>query len=304
MWTSPFFSMLTRVCGALKPVGWHAQSTGLIHNNFSIGHFLVDNCPVVQKLSPVLSTDPQKNRPFGLKKNGVHDWTPLRGRTNKGPQHGLTSLRGRRQSAIEMGSASIALPGRLHPPASPRRSVARPLCNLRLHPFGSWSLRAVCHVALPCGCTAPAARRTTRLAFDHANTAARPLVSRQHVPRPQCLATQVCRPMRFPFEWPRAQTVLSCAHIAEGAQVFCCSPISLYINSSSSRAPLFLWTSRFFLMLARVWGPSKPVGRHAQSTGLTHNNFSIGHLLVDNCPVVQKLSPVLSTDPKKIDPSG
>ena len=60
--------MLTRVCGALKPVGWHAQSTGLIHNNFSIGHLLVDNCPVVQKLSPVLSTDPKKIDPSGLKK--------------------------------------------------------------------------------------------------------------------------------------------------------------------------------------------------------------------------------------------
>lgn len=69
----------------------------------------------------------------------------------------------------------------------------------------------------------------------------------------------------------------------------------IYINSSSSRAALFLWTSHFCSMLARVYVAAKYVWRAAQNAGLADNNFGHGTFCVDNYPVVPELSPELST---------
>ena len=73
------------------------------------------------------------------------------------------------------------------------------------------------------------------------------------------------------------------------------SLIALYINSSSSRERLFVWTSVFSSMLARTCVAAKCVGRLAQSAGLTDNNFRVADFCVDNCPVVPELCPELST---------
>lgn len=70
---------------------------------------------------------------------------------------------------------------------------------------------------------------------------------------------------------------------------------ALYIDSSSSRERLFLWTSAFSSMLARTCVAAKYVGRRAQSAGLACNNFRAAAFCVDNCPVVPKMCPGLST---------
>ena len=70
---------------------------------------------------------------------------------------------------------------------------------------------------------------------------------------------------------------------------------ALYINSSSSRERLFLWTSAFSSTLARTCVAAKYVGRRAQSAGLADNNFRAAAFCVDNCPVVPKMCPGLST---------
>lgn len=70
---------------------------------------------------------------------------------------------------------------------------------------------------------------------------------------------------------------------------------ALYINSSSSRERLFVWTSAFSSTLARTCVAAKCVGQLAQSAGLTDNNFRVADFCVDNCPVVPELCPELST---------
>lgn len=70
---------------------------------------------------------------------------------------------------------------------------------------------------------------------------------------------------------------------------------ALYINSSSSRERLFLWTSAFSSTLARTCVAAKYVGRRAQSAGLVDNNFRAAAFCVDNCLVVPKMCPGLST---------
>ena len=70
----------------------------------------------------------------------------------------------------------------------------------------------------------------------------------------------------------------------------------LYINSSSSRAPHFLWTRGFFPMLARGCVAANSVRRAAQSPGLTDNNFGAAPSSVDNQQVVPQLPPGLSTN--------
>lgn len=70
---------------------------------------------------------------------------------------------------------------------------------------------------------------------------------------------------------------------------------ALYINSSRSRERLFLWTSAFSSTLARTCVAAKYVGRRAQSAGLADNNFRASSFCVDNCQVVPKICPELST---------
>ena len=70
----------------------------------------------------------------------------------------------------------------------------------------------------------------------------------------------------------------------------------IYINSSSSRAALFLWTSLFSSMMKRGYVASKHVGRRAQNAGLADNNLGRGRFCVDNYPVVPELFPGLSTN--------
>ena len=74
----------------------------------------------------------------------------------------------------------------------------------------------------------------------------------------------------------------------------------LYINSSSSRASPFLWTSRFSCMLTTTCVAPKYVGQRAQSAGLTDNNFVHRPSSVDNCLVAPKIFPGLSTWGPKI----
>jgi hypothetical protein len=69
----------------------------------------------------------------------------------------------------------------------------------------------------------------------------------------------------------------------------------IYVNSSSSRAALFLWTSHFFSMVARAYVAAKYVWRSAQNAGLADNNFGDRTFCVDNYLVVPELSPDLST---------
>ena len=75
----------------------------------------------------------------------------------------------------------------------------------------------------------------------------------------------------------------------------CYSLLVLLINSSSSRAGRFLWTSRLLPMLARTCGPAKPVRRAPGAAGATDNNLAHGPRRADNCHFVPKLSPGLST---------
>lgn len=60
---------------------------------------------------------------------------------------------------------------------------------------------------------------------------------------------------------------------------------------------MFLWTTRFFPMLARVCVAAKCVWQPAQKAGPTDNNFRKVPQDVDNHPVVPKLYPGLSTNP-------
>ena len=70
---------------------------------------------------------------------------------------------------------------------------------------------------------------------------------------------------------------------------------ALYINSSSSRERLFVWTSAFSSTLARTCVAAKYVRRRAQSAGLGDNNFRAAAFCVDNCLVVPEICPGLST---------
>lgn len=77
---------------------------------------------------------------------------------------------------------------------------------------------------------------------------------------------------------------------------------ALYINSSSSRERLFVWTSAFSSTLTRTCVAAKYVGRRAQSAGLADNNFLAAAFSVDNCLVVPEICPGLSTAAWGCDP--
>ena len=154
LWTSPFFSILTRSCGASKPVWRRAQSTGLTHNNFGLARFCVDNCPVVPELSPGFPTATVKNQPElrqttpDNKKPGVHDWTPgaahnrgryrrpnLRGWAGDWPRGVLAGRRGAPRGGLAycagagagaVGAGMAAVPGLPSPRCMPRCSPLSP----------------------------------------------------------------------------------------------------------------------------------------------------------------------------------
>jgi hypothetical protein len=98
-------------------------------------------------------------------------------------------------------------------------------------------------------------------------------------------------PQRGPAPGARPHTRLGAR---EGGSGY--SSMVLYINSSSSRATRFLWTRRFFPMLARSCVAAKPVRRTAQSPGLADNNFGLAPSSVDNQQVVPQRPPGLSTN--------
>ena len=77
---------------------------------------------------------------------------------------------------------------------------------------------------------------------------------------------------------------------------------ALYINSSSSRERLFVWTSAFSSTLTRTCVAAKYVRRRAQSAGLADNNFRAAAFCVDNCLVVPEICPGLSTAAWGCDP--
>lgn len=86
-----------------------------------------------------------------------------------------------------------------------------------------------------------------------------------------------------------------CRAKKRGTGVPACSPMSLFINSSSSRAGAFLWTSRFCPMLTMVCVPSKGVGGGLFLPPTEMNNLALPPRAVDNMPFIPDRHTGLST---------